>query len=177
MSPHPNKVLIHLDSVVSSNCNPKDNLSCGACCGVYDFLDDSKENIEMILRHRTDIFDEMVRNGKEDIWSRLEYASRHLLLDEQGFKSKYAQNGLVPRPCVFLGFVSQEPIQVGCLLHPSQNNGQDFRYYGSYPQCLCASYVCNHPEVKDLSKSCNNWYEYGMLMSMLEGSQLVQRKT
>jgi len=57
-----------------------------------------------------------------------------------------ASRGLTPLPingwdCWGLGYLDEEGTKVGCLLHPSQHNGTDYRYLVGY-EGKCAREIC-----------------------------------
>lgn len=147
-------------------CQISSNVSCGACCGLYNIKNPSEENLKNILQRRTSIFRDTLRT---------ETAIDEFAVFVAGTESRY-------RPlesfhhCPFLGFPDKNNPAVGCMLHPlaDGNNGVDYRglsYYGGY---ACRSYFC--PTVHQLSAECKktlrlaapNWYLYGLLITEVE---------
>jgi len=144
-------------------CRIDGQISCGACCGLYNIKDLSEEHLTTILTRRTQLFGITKRTESN--------------LDE--FADEIGRTESRYRPlesfhhCPFLGFPDIEVPSVGCLLHPLAhgNDGVDYRglsYYGGY---ACRSYFCptvHHLPVehkKVLRSAAPNWYLYGLLIT------------
>ena len=97
-------------------CQPDEEKSCGACCGLYNWENHSRVTLESLLGRRTELFFSLEKPPDLEEYSR-------------------ACEALPPGPklcetiynCEFLGFLDRELKQVGCLLHPSLHNGVDLR--------------------------------------------------
>jgi hypothetical protein len=144
-------------------CQVSESVSCGACCGLYNVPDLSRENLERLLSERTKAFASVPRteNGIYDF-----------LVKNEGPLQRAR-----PFPefhhCPFLGFVGEEKSRVGCLLHPSVhgNNGVDYRSLSWYGEQACRTYFC--PATKKLVavyqsiliQTLDNWYDFGLLVT------------
>ena len=113
-------------------CQPESGKSCGACCGIYNYADSTRETLTVRLRRRTRLFREMVR-GREDLeaFSALIIASEP---QEKIYEVIYC--------CEYVGFLDEDEKRVGCLLHPLQNGGEDLRDVSFNGQKLCNGHFC-----------------------------------
>jgi len=144
-------------------CQVNENVSCGACCGLYNVADPSEQNLTEMLRYRTRIFDELPRN-----WQDIEDFGRRMADETAGDR---------PFPefhhCPYIGLVGQSRSRVGCLLHPMAdgNNGIDFRGLSYYGGMACRLYFCPtfHKvpvQLKDLiRRTAKDWYRYGLIIT------------
>ena len=98
-------------------CQPDEGKSCGACCGLYNYVDSSHSSLTQRLRSRTKRFQKLVKNPED-----VEIYAKETLADED-FAKRYE----VIYCCEYLGFLDNEEKKVGCLLHPEQNSGLDLR--------------------------------------------------
>jgi len=105
--------------------------SCGACCGLYNTRDPSRQVLHLELRRRT---------------ARVAAAPRTL----DGFRAAAAElAGDLPEPlfplvrvCPLLGFLDEGETRVGCLAHPLSTGGPDLRDAGVYDARICESFLC-----------------------------------
>jgi hypothetical protein len=146
-----------------SLCQPDSTKSCGACCGLYNWEDHSRAALEPLIRRRTSLFHS---------WQN----------DLRQFQEIYSQEARLPNPklleaiynCEFLGFLDEEERRVGCLLHPSVNQGEDLRNYCFYGADLCAGHFCpsysclSRTEQKVVSASLEDWYLYGLVITDID---------
>ncbi|MDY6844772.1 MAG: hypothetical protein SVW57_11845 [Thermodesulfobacteriota bacterium] len=145
-------------------CQPDTSKSCGACCGLYNYIKNDRISLESRLRERTHLFNAMYR-GEESI----EDYSR--LINAKEPKEKIYE---VVYDCEFLGFVNEEVQKVGCLLHPSAIGGIDYRSYSFYGEDLCAGHFCPSyqylaREEKELVISMiDDWYLYGLIITDID---------
>jgi hypothetical protein len=145
-------------------CQPDPSKSCGACCGLYNWKDHSRKTLETLLQRRTSLY---LSSGK----------------DPERFQKAYSAEEFPPNPkhveaiynCEFLGFLDEERRRVGCLLHPSVNQGEDQRNYCSfYGLPLCAGHFCpsyhhlTRPEQKAVLASLEDWYLYGLVITDID---------
>jgi hypothetical protein len=144
-------------------CQVSDDVSCGACCGLYNIKNLSKTKLHAMLVKRTEAFSSVPRTEEG--------------LD--GFRLKI--EGVTPqeRPfpefhhCPFLGLIGPDKSRVGCLLHPaaSGNDGKDFRWVSWYGAMACRIYFC--PTLRYLPPSyqmivrqtAEHWYFYGLIVT------------
>ena len=152
------------DSNLIVLCQPDERKSCGACCGLYNYVDSSSPSLTQRLRSRTRRFRELVKSSGD-----LELYSRQTLLAED-FRKRYE----VIHCCEYLGFLDEEEKKVGCLLHPGQNSGNDMRDVSFYGQELCAGHLCpSHyfiplSQSKILIKIIDDWYLYGLVLTDID---------
>jgi hypothetical protein len=147
-----------------SLCQPDACKSCGACCGIYNYLDSSREALTLRLRQRTERFCRTVR-GPED----LETFSRDVRARED-----QARRFEVIYCCEYAGFLDVEERRVGCLLHPAQNGGSDMRAVSFYGRELCDGHFCpsyhflNRTEQRILMELLDDWYLYGLCITDID---------
>ena len=76
--------------------------------------------------------------------------------------------------CEFLGFLDKEQRRVGCLLHPSRNDGEDLRNHSFYGADLCAGHFCpsytylTAYEQKAAATVLDDWYLYGLVITDID---------
>lgn len=144
-------------------CQPGGGASCGACCGLYNFRDHSREALTRALRRRT----ETVRPLPKEPES---YAAAARSL------RRWDKNPLFPpvRLCPLLGFLDEEEKRVGCMAHPLVTGGVDLRDCGAYNSKTCASFECpsflwlNAPQARLVRAACADWYLYGLVITDVE---------
>ncbi len=144
-------------------CQPDGRKSCGACCGLYNFQDHSRPTLNLLLQRRTWLF--QTHKDKLDLES-----CRRLLKE-------------LPAPlplladiynCEFLGFIDPQHKKVGCLLHPTLNQGQDLRQHSFYGVELCAGHFClSYAHLTAIEKlavleTLDDWYLYGLVITDLD---------
>ena len=145
-------------------CQPDENKSCGACCGLYNYLDSSRDSLVLRLRARTRRFRNMVKN-QDDIKC---YAAATLAAED--CRKRYE----VIYCCEYLGFLDAAEKKVGCLLHPLQNSGLDLRAGSFYGQETCAGHLCpSHHfipanQAQILLKIIDDWYLYGLCLTDID---------
>jgi hypothetical protein len=145
-------------------CQIGENVSCGACCGLYNVPDISRRALSELLSERAKAFSKVPRTEEA--------------IDAFGLaETRKIGNSLRPCPdfhhCPFLGLVGEKLSRVGCLLHPlgNGNNGVDLRGLSWYGAFACHSYFC--PTHHDLSEEykrivkavSNDWYLYGLAIT------------
>ncbi len=153
----PNETSIHL-------CQPGDGKSCGACCGIYNYVDSSREALAARLRLRTERFHRDCRTAEDlAIFSRTIRAAED---QRRRFEVIYC--------CEYAGFLDRGERRVGCLLHPAQNSGVDRREASFYGRELCDGHLC--PSHHFLSRSeklilidlLDDWYLYGLCLTDID---------
>lgn len=145
-------------------CQPDAAKSCGACCGLYNYLDSSRPALEERLVFRTGLI-ERVRAGEIDL-----QAYRAHLAAREDQRRIYA----TIYACEFVGFIDAGRRRVGCLLHPAGNAGCDLRAQSFYGQKLCAGHFCPsyqklaQHEVDCLAAVLDDWYLYGLVITDID---------
>jgi hypothetical protein len=153
----PNETFIHL-------CQPDDGKSCGACCGIYNYHDSSREALSGRLRRRTERFHGTVRAGDD-----LAAFSRAIRLAED-----QRRRFEVIHCCEYAGFLDRGERRVGCLLHPAQNCGVDRREVSFYGRELCDGHLCpshhflSRAEKLTLIDLLDDWYLYGLCVTDID---------
>jgi len=145
-------------------CQPDPGKSCGACCGLYNYVDSSRESLIRRLHARTKRFGEMVKMpGDIESYAEATFAA-------EDFRKRYE----VIYCCEYLGFLDAGEKKVGCLLHPMQNEGIDMRGGSFYGQEVCAGHLCpsHHfiPRSQQLIllKIIDDWYLYGLCLTDID---------
>lgn len=155
--------ILHSAIDVFPLCQPDPSKSCGACCGLYNWEDHSRAALTRLLEKRTSLFFSLGR-------------------DPENFRQAYAREKIPPNPklletiynCEFLGFLDGEKKRVGCLLHPSLNEGRDLRDHCFYGKEICAGHYCpSHAhltpvEQKSVLLALEDWYLYGLVITDID---------
>ncbi len=144
-------------------CQVSETVSCGACCGLYNLPNLSREKLKILLSKRTEAF-ALVPRTEEGLFE---------------FKRKNRGPHRLSRPfagfhhCPFLGLIGDGKSRVGCLLHPAVvgNNGVDYRSLSWYGELACRTYFC--PATKKLPavyqsiliQGIDNWYIFGLIVT------------
>jgi hypothetical protein len=143
-------------------CQVSENVSCAACCGLYNVKDPSLESISDMLSRRSMTFSSVQR----EMNAVLEFGRKETDL-----------LGDLPMPdfhhCPYIGFIGSDGKRAGCLLHPQGrgNNGVDFRGLSYYGSMTCQKYFCpTHRRLsakflKILCDHSDNWYQYGLVIT------------
>jgi hypothetical protein len=144
-------------------CQVSQTISCGACCGLYNLPNLSREKLEVLWSKRTEAFASVPRT-EDGIYE---------------FKRRNKGPHRLTRPfpgfhhCPFLGLIGVEKSRVGCLLHPAVpgNNGVDYRSLSWYGEPACRTYFCpatnKLPTVYQsiLIQTIENWYVFGLIVT------------
>jgi hypothetical protein len=157
LSDGPESPFVHL-------CQPDALKSCGACCGLYNYVDSSREALTERLRGRTRLFRKTVRSPED-----LPQFSEAVKAREDGSK-RYE----VIHCCEYVGFLDEGERRVGCLLHPMQNAGRDMRDVSFYGRELCDGHFC--PSYSYISRAeklavleiLDDWYLYGACITDID---------
>lgn len=145
-------------------CQPGKGKSCGACCGLYNYADSSRESLVGRLRRRTRLFREIV-HGPEGL-----QAFARLMGTTESQEKRYE----VIYCCEYVGFLDDKEHTVGCLLHPLQNGGTDFRDVSFYGKELCDGHFCpsyhyiSDEEKRALLAIIDDWYLYGLCVTDID---------
>ena len=160
----PIKLTMSSSSEIMVLCQPDKGKSCGACCGLYNYVDSSREALTERLRARTKRFRELVKTP-EDL---------QLYADATFAAEDFAKRYEVIYCCEYLGFLDDEEKRVGCLVHPMQNSGVDMRTVSFYGQDVCAGHLCPSHHFIPLSqqlillKIIDDWYLYGLCLTDID---------
>jgi len=144
-------------------CQVGSGVSCGACCGLYNVAELSRELLENRLARRSRRFAGIERT--EDGIEQFRRETLGWTPEERPFPRFYH--------CPFLGLIGRGQRRVGCLLHPEAagNQGRDFRYVSYYGAKACAGYFC--PAYRSISSRhllilqnlFDDWYDYGLIIT------------
>ena len=144
-------------------CQVHETVSCGACCGLYNRPDASRDRLQELLTCRTGRFAEVPRDMDAIDDFRLEMERREQCA--RPYFDFYA--------CPFLGLIGPHGSRPGCLLHPlaDGNDGIDYRGLSFYGGLACRDYFC--PTYRDLpaahkqivKTACPDWYLYGLVIT------------
>ncbi|MFZ1984779.1 MAG: hypothetical protein WAU91_10230 [Desulfatitalea sp.] len=163
---HSNSGCADVDAAVPGGvylCQVNEGVSCGACCGLYNVADTSRDHLDNMLGNRTRRFADVPRTVA-------------------GIDAFALQNGSIEsqqRPfaefhhCPFIGLIGARRGRVGCLLHPlaDGNHGVDFRGLSYYGGLACRTYFC--PATHTLAErfkrivraSILDWHLYGLVVT------------
>ncbi|MBU4258866.1 MAG: hypothetical protein KKI12_10650 [Proteobacteria bacterium] len=144
-------------------CQVNEEISCGACCGLYNVVNPSYESIMEMLTWRTDTFSHVKREMDAILAFKEEVEDREP--QERPFPDFHH--------CPYIGLVGKEHSRVGCLLHPlfDENKSIDFRGLSFYGGMACRVYFCptynNLPAVfkEIVRETASNWYAYGLVIT------------
>ncbi len=142
-------------------CQPDAQKSCGACCGLYNYTDSTKESLVTRLRERADRFLKTV-TCPDDL---PEFSEMVIISEDQTkrYEGIYC--------CEYLGFIDADEKKVGCLLHPDRNGGVDLRDVSFYGKNLCKGHLCpsyhylTRDEQLALIHITDDWYLYGLCLT------------
>jgi hypothetical protein len=134
--------------------------SCGACCGLYNDADLSREGVRAELTRRTRVLARVPRTREA-----FAAAAREL-----------AQGGPTPlfpsvRICPLLGWLDAAETRVGCLAHPKSTGGPDLRDCGVYDVLTCDAFLCpshawlTEDEAEIAERATGDFYLYGLVVT------------
>lgn len=136
------------------------DLSCGACCGLYNRRDLSREAVRAELARRTRVLAGVPRTAE---------AFREAA-------GRIAAGGPAPlfpsvRICPLLGFLDAGETRVGCLGHPAVTGGPDLRDCGVYGASVCETFLCpshawlTEAEAALAEAACGDFHLYGLVVT------------
>lgn len=144
-------------------CQVSETVSCGACCGVYNLPDLSREKLDILLSQRTEDFAAVPRTENAIFEFQRKNKGPHRL------SRPFAQF----HHCPFLGLIGSNKSRAGCLLHPAApgNNGVDYRSLSWYGEQACRTYFC--PSTSKLAAvytsiilhAIDDWYVFGLIVT------------
>jgi hypothetical protein len=117
-------------AVVTPLCQ-RGEASCGACCGLYNREDFSREAVGVRLRRRTEVL-----RGTPRTPEAFAAAGKRLAAEESP--------AMFPtvRVCPLLGYLDEAETRIGCLAHPLSTGGPDLRDCGVYDAKICDGFFC-----------------------------------
>ena len=145
-------------------CQPDSTKSCAACCGIYNYVENTRPALLKRFEYREALFSrvqtgELSLDGYRDIL-------RHREDGRRIFKTIYS--------CEFAGFVDGERKRVGCMLHPMVTGGCDLRVHSFYGREICDGHFC--PSYQKLASNeasivlfcIDDWYLYGSVVTDID---------
>lgn len=136
--------------------------SCGACCGLFNFRDHSREAISAELRRHTEELRDVPR-------TREAFDAKAREIKERSPKPLFP----LVRVCPLLGFLDGAESRVGCLAHPAVI-GTDLRDCGVYTSDICETFTCpsyiwlDDDTAALIRDACPDWYTYGLVVTDVE---------
>jgi hypothetical protein len=143
-------------------CQVSETVSCGACCGLYNVADLSRDGLSDLLARRTHRFASMACRDLDAVLSFRKWVE--VIEPQQRPFPEFHH-------CPYIGLIGRNPSRPGCLLHPLGNNGIDLRGISDYGGFACRTYFCpTHDrlsaEIKILiQKAARDWFEYGLMIT------------
>jgi len=145
-------------------CQPDGVKSCAACCGIYNYAENRREDLSERFAYRTRLF-ARVRQGK-------------LALDDYREAIRRREDGKriyhTIYTCEFVGYINDEATTVGCMLHPLQNGGRDLRVASFYGRDICEGHFCPSyekltvHEARIVIDTIGDWYLYGAVITDID---------
>jgi hypothetical protein len=145
-------------------CQPCGHLACAACCGIYNYVENTRDALCERLAGRTRLFG-LVREGRLEL-ERYREAVRRRENHKRIYHTIYT--------CEFTGFLDDGHTRVGCMLHPASNMGRDLRGAGFYGVDICEGHFCpsysklEDHEVKTVLAAVDDWYLYGVVITDID---------
>jgi hypothetical protein len=149
-------------------CQVSETVSCGACCGLYNVADLSRDGLSALLARRAHRFASMACRDPDAVLS-----FRKWVEDSEPQQRPFPEF----HHCPYIGLLGRNPSRPGCLLHPLGNNGIDLRGISDYGGFACRTYFCpTHDRLSAnikilIRKAARDWFEYGL---MITETSLVQ---
>lgn len=145
-------------------CQPDGGKSCAACCGIYNYVKNRRDELSERFAYRTRLFAK-VREGQLALEAYRDAVRRR----EDGqriFHTIYT--------CEFVGYLNDTATRVGCMLHPLQNGGRDLREESFYGRDICEGHFCPSYEKLTLNEArivietVQDWYLYGAIITDID---------
>ncbi len=145
-------------------CQPDTNKSCGACCGIYNYVGNTRDE----LAARFDYREKLMRKVRSGELSLEEYrdAVRHREDGRRIYKTIYT--------CEFAGWLDGDRKKVGCMIHPMQNDGNDMRDVSFYGREICEGHFCpsyqklDENEARVIVDTLDDWYLFGAVITDID---------
>ncbi len=141
-------------------CHPDQHKSCGACCGLYNWVDHSRLRLSRLMHERTDAFVSGMRRGR---------SIKDLKVDVLSIDTPEKLFGPIYN-CPFVGFVDNARRRVGCMIHPANNGGRELRDISLYGAEICNGHECpsftylTETEKRGVASVIDDWYLYGLVV-------------
>ncbi len=137
--------------------------SCAACCGMYNWRGFNRDMVRDILSRQTRLFHEWdgTERGIAEIKKELAHSRPQALC------------GMIHN-CEFIGFLDEKQTQVGCLAHPSQNQGRNLREFSRHGRETCDEDICTayhylgHALARCVAAAVPDWYLYGLCITDID---------
>ena len=144
-------------------CQPDRKKSCGACCGLYNWLDHSRATLTLLLESNSSLFFSLGDNPDLDVYRdlRAEFSPQHKLCE-------------TIYNCEFIGFLDRGRKRIGCMLHPALHHGVDLRDCSFYGRELCEGHFCSSYNYLTMDEqaaaiaSLDDWYLYGLVITDID---------
>jgi len=146
-------------------CQPDQGKSCGACCGLYNWKNHSRADIEAILELQTGLFAPFLTSERTDF-------DRYRELRTAGIKNEKLFETIYN--CEFIGFIDPKHHRVGCMLHPMVTGGLDLRDNCFYGAEICSGHFCpgyscfSTAQQQAVVKATSDWYLYGLTITDID---------
>lgn len=145
-------------------CQPDATKSCAACCGIYNYVDNTRDSLEKRFDSRTRLFSRV----REKTLTIEDYQTiiRHKENSKRIYSTIYT--------CEFVGFLDVGFKRVGCMLHPLMNGGDDLRVISFYGHDICEGHFCPSYQKLDaheahiLLAALDDWYLYGSAITDID---------
>jgi hypothetical protein len=145
-------------------CQPDNLKSCGACCGIYNYVGNTREELSVRFNYREKLI-QKVRHGGLSLEAYRD-AIRHREDGRRIYKTIFT--------CEFAGWLDGERKKVGCMIHPMQNNGSDMRDVSFYGREICEGHFCpsyqklNENESRIIVDTIDDWYLFGAVITDID---------
>ena len=114
------------------------NVSCGACCGIYNLDIADAKGYDKLLKQRSIKLKEISLKDRQAL-----LAYRHR---QERVEAKLRRRDPEIYVCPFLAYLDLDHKRIGCMIHPcrtGQSDSQDLSFYGA---SICRNYDCPNKE-------------------------------
>jgi len=144
-------------------CQVNEKISCGACCGLYNVPNLSRDKLHDMLFRRTAEFSKVPREAEAVTKFGADVLCKNR--NKRPYHEFYH--------CPYTGLIGKGKMRAGCLLHPmaEENKGVDYRGLSYYGSMTCNIYFCPSyttlPETykRIIRESADDWYSYGLIIT------------
>lgn len=157
-----------------SLCHPDENKSCGACCGLYNWIDNSRKTLSDLMHERRDRYIEAGGGGDSVDAGAMDTVDIAALKRRlENIKTPETLFDVIHN-CPFVGFIDDERKRVGCMIHPVNNGGVEMRDVSFYGAKLCNGHECpsftslTSREKEAVSVVIDDWYLYGLVITDID---------